>query len=88
LQQLLQRPRQKFVMTIVLANGKTYYNTYNFAIGTDQAEHAFAAPSSTAILNTITTTDRHLLLSPYNRSRTVSIRNERRHQHVRNVREL
>ena len=45
------------VMAFVLANGKAYYNAYNFAIGTDQAEHAFAAPTSTAIVNTITTTD-------------------------------
>jgi len=44
-------------MTIVVANGKAYYNAYNFAIGTDPAEPAFAAPSSTAIVNTITTSD-------------------------------
>ena len=30
------------VMAIVLANGKAYYNAYNFAIVTDPAEPAFA----------------------------------------------
>ena len=44
-------------MAIVLANGKAYYNAFNFAIGTDPAEPAFAAPTSTAIVNTTTTTD-------------------------------
>ena len=44
-------------MVIVLDNDKAYYNAYNFAIGTDPAQQAIAAPSSTAIVNTITTTD-------------------------------
>jgi len=38
------------VMAIDLANGKAYYNAYNFAIGIDPAEPAFAPPTSTAIL--------------------------------------
>ena len=49
------------VMAFVLANGKAYYNAYNFSIDTDPAEQTFAAPSSTAIVNTIITTDRQCL---------------------------
>jgi len=48
-------------MAFVLANGKAYYNAYNFSIDTDPAEQTFAAPSSTAIVNTIITTDRQCL---------------------------
>jgi len=43
-------------MAIILADGKAYYNAYNFAIGTDSAKPAFVALTSTAIVNTITTT--------------------------------
>jgi len=48
-------------MTIVLANGKAYHDAYNFAIVTDPAEPIFAAPSSTAIVKTVTITDRQCL---------------------------